>query len=363
MNTIQAKQLGDKYILLDLLGIGGMAEVYRAKQLGQKGFAKQIVIKKLLPQAAQDKEMVNLFIGEARLAAMLQHENVAAIYDFGEIGGSYFLAMEYLSGVDLNTLMKKTRELGEPLEIQYALMIAAKICEGMEYAHRLKDFQNKPLNLIHRDLTPHNIFITYAGKVKVFDFGVAKAEILDNKTQAGVVKGKLSYMSPEQISGEKIDSRSDIFSIGILLYEMLSGKRMYMGDTATLIQKCLTVDFVPLREINPDLPSELYTILDKALERDREKRYQNCGQMQTDIEDLMFSMGKRTDAKNLQNYIREMFGEEYKAAQIKAVAAMDESTMVMSHPEQDKTVVMQMAPAEETIVVHPTKAYFVSCRA
>ena len=357
MNTIQAKQLGDKYILLDLLGIGGMAEVYRAKQLGQKGFAKQIVIKKLLPQAAQDKEMVNLFIGEARLAAMLQHENVAAIYDFGEIGGSYFLAMEYLSGVDLNTLMKKTRELGEPLEIQYALMIAAKICEGMEYAHRLKDFQNKPLNLIHRDLTPHNIFITYAGKVKVFDFGVAKAEILDNKTQAGVVKGKLSYMSPEQISGEKIDSRSDIFSIGILLYEMLSGKRMYMGDTATLIQKCLTVDFVPLREINPDLPSGLYTILDKALERDREKRYQNCGQMQTDIEDLMFSMGKRTDAKNLQNYIREMFGEEYKAAQIQAAAAMDESTMVMSHPEQDKTVVMQMAPAEETIVDDTGKAY------
>ena len=347
MNTIQAKQLGDKYILLDLLGIGGMAEVFRAKQLGQQGFEKQIVIKKLLPQVAQDKEMVRLFIGEARLAAMLQHENVAATYDFGEIDGCYFLAMEYLAGVDLHTLLKKTRELGERLEMRHALMIAGKICEGMDYAHRLKDFQNKPLNIIHRDLTPHNIFVTYDGKVKILDFGVAKAEILDNKTQVGVVKGKLSYMSPEQISGEKVDARSDIFSIGILLYEMLSGQRMYEGDTAALIQKCLTVEYVRLEEIIPDLPAELYAILDKALDRDREKRYQSVAQMQADIEDLMFNIARRTDSKSMQSYIRGLFEEEYSAAQEKSTRAMDGSSRAAMPPRQDKTVVLQPENAAE----------------
>jgi len=351
MNTIQAIQLGDKYILLDMLGIGGMAEVYRAKQLGQKGFEKQIVIKRLLPDVARDSEMVELFIGEARLAAMLQHDNIAATYDFGEIDGCYFLAMEYLSGVDLFSLLKQIRELERPLDPKYALMIAAKICEGMDYAHRLKDFQNKPLNLIHRDLTPHNIFITYDGKVKVIDFGVAKAEILDNKTQAGTVKGKLSYMSPEQLSGEKIDSRSDIFSIGILLYEMLSGRRMYTGDTAALIQKCLSVEYVKLGEFIPDLPSELYAILDKALERNRDERYQSCAQMQSDIEDLMFNMAIRPDAKNLQNYVRELFAEQYKVGQKKASLAMKSSTQAAPLSQQDKTVAMQLGPDEETVAI------------
>lgn len=338
---MQTKQLGEKYILLDLLGTGGMAEVYRSKLLGEKGFEKQIVIKKLLPLAAQNKELVNLFIGEAKLAAMLQHENIAATFDFGEIDGTYFIAMEYLSGVNLHTLMTKTRELGSPMEIRYALMIISKICAGMDYAHRLRNFHNKPLNIIHRDLTPHNILITYEGKVKVFDFGIAKAEILDNKTQAGVVKGKLSYMSPEQISGEMIDSRSDIFSIGILLYEMLSGRRMYEGDTATLIQKCLTVDYKPLRSISPDLPPELYAILDKSLERDRELRYQSCAEMQSDVEDLMFSMAQRSDSKLLQNYIRGLFATEFKAAQNKTVKAMSESSVAAEPASNDKTVVLQ----------------------
>lgn len=351
MSAIQATQLGDKYILLDMLGSGGMAEVFRAKQLGKRGFEKQIVIKRLLPHVAQDTEMVDLFIGEARLAAMLQHENIPAIYDFGEIDRCYFLAMEYLSGVDLHTLLTRCRELGKPLETRYALKITAKVCEAMEYAHRLKDFHNKPLKIIHRDLTPHNIFITYDGKVKVIDFGVAKAEILDNKTRTGIIKGKLSYMSPEQVSGEEIDSRSDIFSIGILLYEMLSSRRMYQGDTATLIQKSLTADYERLQDIVSDLPKELYNILDQSLARDREKRYQSCGQVQADIEDLIFSFTKRTNSKNLQNYVRTLFEEEYEESQAKATLAMESKiTVAAVHPPRhDKTVVLQMASPEVTI--------------
>jgi serine/threonine protein kinase len=309
------RKLGDKYVLLDLIGVGGMAEVYRAKLIGEKGFEKQIVIKKLLPQVARDQEMVRLFIGEARLAALLQHENIAATYDFGEIDGDFFLAMEYLSGIDLHSLLQRARDLGIGLAPKYSLMIAAQICEGMESAHRLKDLQGKPLNVIHRDLTPHNIFITYDGKIKIFDFGVAKAEILDNRTRAGVVKGKVSYMSPEQMSGDDIDFRSDIFSIGILLYEMLSGRRMYSGDTAALIRKCITAEYDRLEDVVPGLPAEIYLILHKALELKPELRYQSCLDMQADIEDLLFNMKERPGAQSLKLCVRELFTDEYQAKQ------------------------------------------------
>lgn len=350
MNTIQSKKLGEKYILLDLLGIGGMAEVYRSKLLGEKGFEKQVVIKKLLPQVAQDWEMVDLFIGEAKLAAMLQHENIASTFDFGEIDGTYFLAMEYLSGVDLHSLITRKKEMGGALELKYVLMIASKICAGMEYAHRLRDFQNKPLNIIHRDLTPHNIFITYDGKVKIFDFGIAKAEILDNKTRAGVVKGKLSYMSPEQIGGDTVDLRSDIFSIGILLYEMLCGKKMYEGDTATLIQKCLTADYEPLRSRIPDLPDTLYTILDKALSKDKDLRYQSCAEMAADIDDFMFSMSLRPDPKILQDYVRSIFASEFRASQNRSIMAMNENVLSTESAGADKTQILHQEDAKKESV-------------
>ena len=320
MHPDSSKQLGDKYVLLDLLGIGGMAEVYRAKLLGDEGFEKQIVIKKLLPQVARDQEMVHHFIGEAKLAALLQHENIAATYDFGEIDGEFFLAMEYLFGTDLHALLQRTRELGITLEPKYCLMIGSQICEGMEYAHSLKDLQGQKQNVIHRDLTPHNIFITYDGKIKIFDFGVAKAEILDNKTQAGIVKGKVSYMSPEQMSGGDIDSRSDIFSIGILLYEMLSGRRMYSGDTATLIRKCLTAEYDRLEDVAPGLHPEIYRILDKALAAEPVARYQSCADMLADIDEVLFSMKQRSTTQPLKILVRELFSGEYEKDQEKALA-------------------------------------------
>jgi len=272
-------QLGNTYVLLDLIGIGGMAEVYKAKLVGRQGFEKQIVIKKLLAQVAGDREVIDNFITEAKLAALLQHENIAYIYDFGELEGSFFIAMEYLFGKDLFTISRRSAETNTPLSPHQSLTIAAKICEGMDYAHNLKDFQQRPLKIIHRDLTPHNIFITYDGKVKIIDFGVAKAELSDNRTQIGMVKGKISYMSPEQLAEQEIDNRSDIFSIGILLYEMLSGQRMYQGDTAALIKKCINADFTPLQEIVTGLPEDLYSILGKALTKEKEKRYQSCAEM------------------------------------------------------------------------------------
>jgi serine/threonine protein kinase len=336
MSSVYPIKFGEKYTLLDLIGVGGVAEVFRGKLTGDKGFEKLIVIKKLLAEHVADQEMVEIFIGEAKLAALLQHENIAATYDFGDIDGEYFLAMEYLFGKNLHSFMARAKQHQDHFRLEHALAVASRICEGMDYAHHLRDLQNKPLNIVHRDLTPHNIFITYDGKVKILDFGVAKAELFDNKTREGVVKGKISYMSPERLSGEQIDARSDIFSIGILLYEMISKQRMYRGDTAELIRKCISVDYQNLDEIVPNLRPEVYAILDKALAIDVEQRYQSCARMHSDIEDLLFQMQARADARFLKQSIQALFAEEYAAEQLKSSTALQAELdgRVLGHREK-----------------------------
>ena len=323
MGMVKPTQFGDKYLLLDQIGAGGVAEVFRGKLTRDKGFEKLIVIKKLLAEHNSDLEMVDIFIREARLAALLQHENIAATYDFGEIEGEYFLAMEYLFGKNLHSVMVQARQQTGLLGLSEALVIGSKICEGMEYAHNLTDLQHKPLNIVHRDLTPHNIFITYDGKVKILDFGVAKAELFDNKTREGVVKGKISYMSPERLSGEDVDSRSDLFSIGILLYEMIARRRMYQGDTAELIRKCLTADYDNLKVIQPELDPAVYHILDKALAVEVDQRYQSCAQMQSDIDELLFQMKQRGGHQLLKESIRGLFAEEYEAEHKKVAGILE----------------------------------------
>ena len=309
----KTEHLASKYTLLDLIGTGGMAEVYRAKLVGQRGFEKPLVIKQLLAEVVGDAEVVTNFIDEARLAALLQHENIACVYDFGEQDGSYFIAMEYLFGKDLYSVMAQAKNDNVTVGVSLALYIAAQICAGMEYAHNLTDMQQQPLHLIHRDLTPHNVFLTYEGKVKIIDFGVAKAELFDNRTRAGVVKGKVSYMSPEQLVEGDVDSRSDIFSIGILLYEMLSSVRMYQGDTATLIRKCINVEFQPLEEVLPDADPLLCEILHKALQKDTACRYQSCGEMRDDINEYLAGQGLRPDDKALKKLLFSLFRTDYEA--------------------------------------------------
>ena len=330
MNTEHSEQTENKYILLDLIGTGGMAEVYKCRLSGKKGFEKLVVLKKLLPQYAEDPEIVSNFIDEAKLAALLQHENIAQIYDFGEIDGSYFIAMEYLFGKDLHSVMKRAKEVDGSMAVELALFIAARICEGMEHAHSQKDLQHRPLNIIHRDLSPHNVFVTYEGKVKIIDFGIAKAELFDNRTQAGMVKGKVSYMSPEQLIAKEVDLRSDIFAIGILLYEMLSGSRMYSGDTATLIRKCMQVEYEKAERAVPGLQPEIYKILEKALQPDRNLRYQSCAEMLAAIEECLFSLNQRSTASFLGKYICQLFAREYEEEKNR-VLVRSETTV----PEED----------------------------
>ena len=339
MSEITPLRLGNKYILLDLLGTGGMAEVFRGKLIGDKGFEKLIVIKQLFAHVAKEPELVEHFTGEARLAALLQHENIATIYDFGKADGHYFMAMEYLFGKDLQSVIQAANT-DKSFSPQYALMITLKVCEAMGYAHSLADLQGKPLKIIHRDLTPHNIFITYDGKVKIIDFGIAKTEMHDNKTRVGVVKGKITYMSPEQLSGDDLDSRSDIFSIGILLYEMLSGRRMYTGDTASLIRKAITVDYERLESIVPGLDSVIYGILDKALTIDPADRYQSCEEMQLDIEKCLSTLSLGYDYRLLKTFMVNLFSREYQVEKAHGIKALQAARQfeAMSAGDSDKTL-------------------------
>jgi len=372
MSDVRAQHFGEKYILLDRVGTGGVAEVFRGKLTRDQGFEKLIVIKKLLAEHNRNREMIDIFIREARLAALLEHENIAATYDFGEIDGEYFLAMEYLFGKNLHALMARVKEQPELFGLTEALAVCSKICDGMEYAHKLRDLQSKPLNLVHRDLTPHNIFITYDGKVKILDFGVAKAELFDNKTREGVVKGKISYMSPERLSGEPVDHRSDIFSIGILLYEMIAKRRMYQGDTAELIRKCLTAEYESLQHLLPDLEPEVHTILDRALAVKLEDRYQSCAEMLADIDDLLFDMQQRSGSRLLKESINSLFAEEYEVERRKASEVLhidedaaggrDEGTVTINIDRRDgsvaaadKTTVLQRRPPRQVALLYAAK--------
>ncbi|MCJ7601039.1 MAG: serine/threonine protein kinase [Desulfobulbaceae bacterium] len=298
MTTFQKQRLG-KYIFLDKLAVGGMAELYRAMITGVQGFEKLIAIKKILPHLANEEELVRSFIDEAKLAALLHHQNIVQIYDFGSLGDTYFIAMEYLLGKDCRIITSKAKEKDLPLELPLGLLIVSRICAGLDYAHKLKDFQGKPLNIIHRDISPQNILITYEGDVKIVDFGIAKAASQTTMTQMGMIKGKVAYMSPEQAAGKLIDHRSDIFSCGIILYEMVTGKRMFSGDTMHILAKVREAQFDKPEEVRQDLPEKLLEVLYRSLAKDPANRYQTCDDMLTDLEECMQQLGVHPTANML----------------------------------------------------------------
>jgi tetratricopeptide (TPR) repeat protein len=309
MSESQPTRFG-KYLLLEKLAAGGMAQLYRAKITGIQGFEKLIAIKTILSHFAGEKELLSSFIDEAKLAALLHHQNVVQIYDFGTMEDSYFIAMEYLFGKDLRYIFSKSQERNFPLSNEHALYITTRICSGLDYAHTLKDFQGKPLSIIHRDISPQNIFVTYEGEIKIVDFGIAKAASQSTITQFGMIKGKIAYMSPEQASGHPIDHRSDIFSTGILLYEMVTGKRMFTGpDTLQILAKVSRAEFEPPEVARSGLPLKVYKILNQALMKEPEDRYQSCGEMLADLEECMFQLSLRPTARGLSQYMKELFKE------------------------------------------------------
>jgi serine/threonine protein kinase len=231
-----AQQFG-KYSLQERIAVGGMAEIYRAKTFGAAGFEKDLVLKRILPQFSSDDDFVRMFIDEARIAAKLQHPNIVQIFDFDcaqmADGDSYYIAMELVEGRDLRHLLKEGVRKNLPLTIPQCVHIAIEALKGLHYAHTKSDSDHRPLNIVHRDVSPHNILVSHTGDVKISDFGIAKAAARASATSNGMVKGKLAYMSPEQVTGQSLDRRTDVFSMGICIYEMLTRTRLFVADSET----------------------------------------------------------------------------------------------------------------------------------
>ncbi|MBN2695719.1 serine/threonine protein kinase [bacterium] len=300
-----------KYLLLDRVNVGGMAEVFKAKTFGIEGFEKLVAIKRILPSIAEDDEFIRMFVDEAKITVKLQHANIAQVYELGKIDESYFIAMEFINGKDLKQLFEKNRKFSTPMDVAQACYIIAQVCAGLDYAHRKKDERGVDLNIIHRDVSPQNIRLSYDGEVKIIDFGIAKAKNKSSKTEAGILKGKFGYMSPEQVRGQVLDRRSDIFAIGIILYELLTNIRLFQGETDfSTLEKIRNVDIPFPTTINPNIPAELEQIIMKSLEKDRKDRYEYAHDMHDDLQRFMILNNYMYSRSELSNWMKDSYNAD-----------------------------------------------------
>ncbi len=300
-----------KYLLLERLNVGGMAEVFVAKAFGVEGFERILAIKKILPTMAEDEEFITMFIDEARISVQLSHANIVHIHELGKHDDAYYIAMEYVSGKDLRAILERFRRRREIMPTAMAVFVATKICEGLEYAHRKKDARGQELQIIHRDVSPQNILISYEGEVKIIDFGIAKAANRSQKTQAGILKGKFGYMSPEQVRGLPIDRRSDIFAVGVILYEMLTGEKLFVGESDfSTLEKVRNADVASPRQFNPDIPAGLEKVVLKALAREADDRYQWGSDLQEDLMRFLLAGDAIYSAKHLSAFVKDAFAED-----------------------------------------------------
>jgi len=300
-----------RYYLIERIGRGGMAEVFRAVAQGVEGFRRVFVIKRLRPEKSESSELVRMFCDEARLCALLHHPNVVQVYDFGQIGGSYFLAMEYLRGKDLSAVMKALRAGRAAVKPSLAAYIAQQVATGLQYAHTLTRMDGRALGIVHRDVTPSNIMLQRTGAVKILDFGIAQATNFARQveTGGGRVKGKLAYLSPEQVRLEELDGRSDVFALGVVLWEMLTGQRLFSAENEFLtMRNVLTAPIPPPSSVRPEVPMALDAIVGLALRRERDKRYRDAREMADALES--FLRGAPCHSQALARLLHELFGEE-----------------------------------------------------
>lgn len=300
-----------QYYLLERINVGGMAEVYKAKAFGEEGFERILAVKKILASIAEDEAFINMFIDEAKIAGQLNHPNIAQIFDLGKVDGSYFIALEYIGGKDLKTIFERARRLGEKVSVPRVCYTIMKVCEGLAHAHHKKDAQGQDLSIVHRDVSPQNVLISYEGEVKIIDFGIAKASGKTSQTQVGILKGKFSYMSPEQVRGLHVDNRSDIFSLGIVLYELLTLERLFLGDSDfDTLEKIRKVEMSPPSLYNPHIPKELEDIVLKALAKSPEDRFQTSYEFAEALERFMRNQGFYFTNKDLGGYMKEAFNAD-----------------------------------------------------
>ncbi len=300
-----------RYYLIERIGRGGMAEVFRAVAQGVEGFRRVFVIKRLRPEKLDSAELVRMFCDEARLSALLHHPNVVQVYDFGQITGTYFLAMEYLRGKDLAAVMKASRAARRAVSPPIAAYVAQHVAIGLHYAHTLSRMDGRPLGIVHRDVTPSNIMLQRSGAVKILDFGIAQATNFARQaeTGGGRVKGKLAYLSPEQVRLEPLDGRSDVFALGVVLWEMLTGQRLFAAENEFLTMRGVLTQPIPTPStLRPQVPASLDAIVARALQRDRDKRYPDARVMADDLEQVLREIPCHSQA--LGFLLQDLFGDE-----------------------------------------------------
>lgn len=328
-----------KYLLLNRITTGGMAELFRAIVSGEEGFEKIIAVKKILPELVGKHKLVKSFIDEARLAAFLQHENIIQTFDFGKMEQDYFIAMEYLTGITLRTLIQNSKKNNQPIGLENTLYIISCICNGLDYAHTLKNFHGQPLNIIHKDISPPNIFITYEGEIKIIDFGIAQTSGISEEQQSTLIKGKIGYMSPEQAKGDSINKCSDIFSIGAVFYEMITGERLFKGNAKQILSKIRKSEIPLGNNISDDIPESLFKIIQKSIAAKPVDRYQSCGQMLFELEACINDLEIRPTAWAFSRYIKNMFDQEIKQEE-EAMFELTRLSLKYTAKELDKTIIL-----------------------
>jgi len=327
-----------KYTLLHRIAKGGMAELYLALHRSTAGFEKLVVIKRALALFDHEEEFVAMLLHEARIAATLSHPNIVQIYDVGQTEGSYYIAMEHIHGEDLRSIQRHLSKRDREFPLEHALMVAIGLCAGLSYAHQKCDLAGNHLRIVHRDISPHNVLVSFSGDVKLVDFGVAKSRVqLTDQTRAGSIKGKIAYMSPEQALGQSLDARSDVFAVGTTLYELTTGRKLFKGRTDFETLKMVgAANFVLPRDVRRNYPEELESILLRALAKYPHERYQSAGELQYDLERFVHSAHLHTSALSLSAFMGELFAEKLR--------------------DQDK-VIAKVKQIADTALIHTPEAF------
>jgi len=305
------QQFGE-YHLLEKIATGGMAEVWRARAKGLAGFEKILVIKKVLHSLIKDEEFISLFIDEARIAVQLLHVNIVQVFDLGEVDGTYYMAMEYVHGMDLSRLVGRARHLG-PFPIPLALFVQTEVLKALDFAHARQGEDGEPLHIVHCDMSPQNVLVSYAGEVKITDFGISRAAFQAEGLH-DVIRGKYAYMSPEQVDGKHLDGRSDIFSMGIVMYELLTGRRLFKAKTRDeTLARVRRAEVPSPRSYRPEISEDLEGILLRSLAQHPADRYRTAGDMVEDMQQLMVREGHRANNNDLAVYMKDVIEAHGKA--------------------------------------------------
>ncbi len=325
------------YHLLERVATGGMAEVFRAKRTGVEGFEKVVALKRILPHLSDNKEFVDMFVDEAKMVAGLTHPNIVQIYDLGKIDSTYFIAMEYIHGRDLRTILRRAKDKGIGVPLELCVLITARVAAALDYAHRKKDEAGRPFRIVHRDVSPQNILTSFEGEVKLTDFGIAKATSKATSTDRGALRGKLLYMSPEQAMGKPMDRRADVFSLGVCFYEMLTDRKVFMGTSEKgildLVRECRVS---PPSQLNSRVSEPIEKIAMKALDREPEHRYQDAGEMLSDLEGAL-GLRQAPTALELSRFMEVLFESEERGVAIASEepAAEEAQATAFDHLEID----------------------------